>query len=221
MCKVAAEYDGIYISHLRSEGNRLLPAVDELLEIARQANIPAEIYHLKAAGKNNWDKLDRVIEKIELARAEGLRVTADMYTYTAGSTGLNATMPPWVQEGGYNRWRDRLQDPGVRRRVIRQMRTESDDWENFLLLSGGAENILLVGFKNPQLKHLTGKSLADVARQRGTSPEETAMDLVIQDGSRVETVYFLMSEQNIRKKIALPWVSFDSDAPHSLRKAPF
>ncbi len=213
MCKVAAEYDGIYISHLRSEGNRLLPAVDELLEIARQANIPAEIYHLKAAGKNNWDKLDRVIEKIELARAEGLRVTADMYTYTAGSTGLNATMPPWVQEGGYNRWRDRLQDPAVRRRLIKQMRTESDDWENFLLLSGGAENILLVGFKNPQLKHLTGKSLADVVRQRGTSPEEAAMDLVIQDGSRVETVYFLMSERSIRKKIALPWVSFDSDAP--------
>ncbi|MEQ8784713.1 MAG: membrane dipeptidase [Pirellulaceae bacterium] len=213
LCKAAAPYDGMYISHLRSEGNTLLEAVDELLEIARRAGVPAEIYHLKAAGKENWDKLDDVVRKVERARAEGLYITADMYTYTAGATGLSASMPPWVQEGGFDRWRDRLIDPKIRDRVVKEMRTPTDDWENLLLMAGSADKVLLVGFKNPAMKHLTGKSLGEVARQRGKSPEETAMDLVIEDGSRVECVYFLMSEENVKRKIALPWVTFDSDAP--------
>ena len=212
LCKVAAEYDGMYITHMRSEGNRLLEAVDELMRIAREANIAAEIYHLKAAGRDNWDKLDLVIQKVEQARRDGLRITADMYTYTAGATGLNAAMPPWVQEGGFRRWRDRLQDADVRQRVLREMRQTTDEWENLLLMAGSADKVLLVGFKNADLKHLTGKSLAAVARQRGKSPEETAMDLVIEDNSRVECVYFLMSEENVKRKIALPWVSFCSDS---------
>ncbi|HRX82389.1 MAG TPA: hypothetical protein P5307_25155, partial [Pirellulaceae bacterium] len=156
LCKVAGEYDGMYISHIRSEGNKLLEAVDELIEIAREANIAAEIYHLKAAGKENWNKLDDVIRKVEEARASGLRITADMYTYTAGATGLNAAMPPWVQEGGFNRWRDRLREPATRKRVAREMRTPTDKWENLLLAAGSPEQVLLVGFKNDDLKHLTG-----------------------------------------------------------------
>jgi N-acyl-D-amino-acid deacylase len=212
LCKVAAEYDGLYISHMRNEGNQLLEAVDELLRISREAGIAAEIYHLKAAGRENWSKMDDVIEKVEAARAEGLPITANMYTYTAGATGLNATMPPWVQEDGIDRWRDRLRDPKIRARLLKVMREPTDDWENLLALAGSADKVLLVGFKNPDLKHLTGKTLAEVAARRKQSPEETAMDLVIQDESRVETVYFLMSEENVRKKIALPWLSFGSDA---------
>jgi N-acyl-D-amino-acid deacylase len=211
MCKVAAEYDGMYISHMRSEGNRLLEAVDELIHIARTAKIPAEIYHLKAAGRNNWDKLEAVIQKIESARAEGLRVTADMYTYTAGATGLDAAMPPWVQEGGFQSWRQRLQDPAIRKKVAQEMITPTDQWEN-LFLAAGADKTLLVGFKSEALKPLTGKTLAEVAEMRGKSPAETAMDLVIEDDSRVETVYFLMSETNVMRQVRLPWVSFGSDA---------
>ncbi len=211
LCKVAAEYNGIYISHLRSEGNRLLEAVDELIAIARAASIPAEIYHLKAAGQSNWHKLDEVIAKIEAARAQGLRITADMYNYTAGATGLDAAMPPWVQEGGYQAWVKRLQNPAIRRRVLAEMTTPSDEWEN-LLLHAGAENVLLVGFKADSLKYLTGQTLAQVAQRRGKSPAETAIDLVIQDGSRVEAVYFLMSEENLKKQMQQPWVSFCSDA---------
>jgi len=212
LAKVAAEYGGIYISHLRSEGNSLFPAADELIDIARQAKIPAEIYHLKAAGESNWSKLDALIKKVEAARAEGLHITADMYTYTAGQTGLDASMPPWVQEGGYNEWSRRLKDPAVRARVKREMATPADDWENFFIAAGSPENILLVGFKNPKLKPLTGKTLAAIAGLRGKSPDETAMDLVIEDGSRVSTVYFLMSEENVRTQMKLPWVSFGSDA---------
>lgn len=212
LCKVAAEYDGLYISHIRSEGNQLVESVDELIKIAREANIAAEIYHLKAAGKENWNKLDDVIRKVEEAREEGLRITADMYTYTAGATGLNAAMPPWVQEGGFNRWRDRLRDPATRKRVAREMKKPTDKWENLLLMAGSPEQVLLVGFKSPDLKHLTGKSLAEVARQRGKSPEETAMDLVIEDDSRVDCIYFLMNEENVKRKIALPWVSICSDS---------
>lgn len=211
LSKVAAEYGGIYISHLRSEGNRLLEAVDEFLEIARRAGLPAEIYHLKAAGQSNWHKLDELIAKIEAARAEGLRITADMYNYTAGATGLDAAMPPWVQEGGYHAWAQRLRDPALRRRVLAEMTTPSDAWEN-LMLHAGPENVLLVGFKADSLKYLTGQSLAAVAQRRGKSPAETAIDLVIQDGSRVEAVYFLMSEENLKKQMRLPWVSFCSDA---------
>ena len=211
LCKVAAEYDGMYISHMRSEGNRLLEAVDELIRISREAGLPAQIYHLKAAGKNNWPKMDQVIAKVEEARKAGLKITADMYTYPAGATGLDASMPPWVQEGGLQEWIKRLKDPAIRARVRREMRTPTDAWEN-LYLAAGADGMLLVGFKNEKLKPLTGKSLAEVARMRGKSTEDTAMDLVIEDDSRVGTVYFLMSEENIRKQIQLPWVSFDSDA---------
>jgi N-acyl-D-amino-acid deacylase len=212
LCKVAAQYGGMYISHMRSEGNRLLEAVDELIAIARQAGIPAEIYHLKAAGRANWPKIVEVIRKVDAARAEGLRITADMYTYTAGATGLDAAMPPWVQEGGYKAWAGRLKDPAIRRRVKREMTTPTDEWENLLLAAGTPDNVLLVGFKNEALKPLTGKTLSQVAAMRGASPEETAMDLVIEDGSRVGTVYFLMDERNVAKEIALPWVSFGSDA---------
>lgn len=211
LCKVAAEYGGMYISHIRSEGNRLLESVDELIEIARAANIPAEIYHLKAAGRTNWHKMDEVIARVESARAAGLQITADMYTYTAGATGLDAAMPPWVQEGGYQAWVQRLQDSAIRKRVIKEMTAPADDWEN-LFLHAGPENVLLIGFKSDSLKYLTGKSLAEVASMRNSTPPETAIDLVIQDGSRVESVYFLMSEDNLKKQIALPWVSFDSDA---------
>ena len=212
LAKVASEYGGIYISHIRSEGTRLLEAADELITIAREAGIPAEVYHLKAAGRSNWNQLDALIQKIEAARAAGLRVTADMYTYTAGQTGLDAAMPPWVQEGGYNEWAGRLKDPAIRERVRREMDTPTGKWENFFMAAGSPEKILLVGFKSEKLKSLTGKTLAEIAKLRGKSAEETAMDLVIEDGSRVSTVYFLMSEENVRKEIALPWVSFGSDA---------
>jgi N-acyl-D-amino-acid deacylase len=212
LAKVAGEYGGMYISHLRSEGNRFLEALDELIAIARDAGCAAEIYHLKAAGASNWTKLDAAIQKVEAARAAGLKITADMYTYTAGATGLDAAMPPWVQEGGYKAWAGRLKDPAVRARVKNEMSTPTDAWENLYLAAGSPEKVLLVGFKSEKLKPLTGKTLAQVAALRGKSPEETAMDLVIEDGSRVGTVYFLMSEENIRKQIKLPWVSFDSDA---------
>jgi len=211
LAKPAAESGGMYISHMRSEGNRLLEAIDETLTIARQAHIRAEIYHLKAAGQSNWNKLGAAIAKIDAARKEGLEITADMYTYTAGSTGLDASMPPWVQEGGYNAWAKRLQDSKVRDRVRQQMITPSDDWENLLLAAGG-DGTLLVGFKNEALRIYAGKTLAEVAKLRGTSIQDTAMDLVVEDGSRVQVVYFLMSEENVKRQIQLPWVSFGSDA---------
>ncbi|HSR52624.1 MAG TPA: D-aminoacylase [Acidobacteriota bacterium] len=212
LCKVASEYGGSYISHMRSEGNQLLEAVDELLRIAQEADIPAEIYHLKAAGNNNWLKMDQTIAKIDEARAQGIEVRADMYTYTAGATGLDASMPPWVQEGGLQEWIERLKDPEVRRRLSEEMTTHTDEWENLFHAAGSAENLLLVEFRNDELKELTGKTLAEVAEMRGTSPAETAMDLVIEDNSRVGTVYFLMDEENIKKKIAQPWMTFGSDA---------
>jgi N-acyl-D-amino-acid deacylase len=211
LCKVAASYGGMYISHMRNEGNALLPALDELLTIARKAKIPAEIYHLKASGRSNWKKLDQLVRKVEQARSQGLRITADMYTYTAGATGLDASMPPWVQEGGLQEWIKRLKDPAIRKRVMHEMRTPTDKWENLLLAADSPKNVLLVGFKQDSLKYLTGKTLAEVAALRHKSPEETAMDLVIDDDSRVGTIYFLMSEENLKKKIALPWVSFGSD----------
>jgi N-acyl-D-amino-acid deacylase len=211
LSKVAAEYGGMYITHLRSEGGRLLEALDEALTIGREAGLPVEIYHLKAAGKQSWGKLNEAIARIEQARRSGLRVTANMYPYTAAATGLDAVMPPWVQEGGQKAWEERLKDPAIRQRVRREMTTPSTEWENFLLAAGSAENVLLTGFKSEALKPLMGKTLAAVAALRGKSPEETAMDLVIEDGSRVSTVYFLMSEDNVRKQIALPWMSFCSD----------
>ncbi len=221
LARAAGKHGGIYISHLRSEGNQFLEALDEFLTIAREANVAAQVYHLKAAGSNNWHKLDAVIAKIEAARTSGQRITADMYPYTAGATGLDAAMPPWVQEGGNAAWIKRLQDPAIRERVKREMVTPTDQWESLYLAAGSPERVLLVGFKNPKLKPLTGKTLAEVAKLRGKSPEETAMDLVIEDGSRVTTVYFMMSEENIRKQFRLPWVSFDSDAPSMAPEGPF
>src|SRR5919202_2349645 len=212
LMKVAAEYGGVYISHLRSEANHLLEAIDELIAIARESGAPAEIYHLKASGAGNWSKLDSALERIEAARAEGLRITADMYTYTAGSTGLGATMPPWVQEGGHRAWVERLKDPATRARIKHEMNTPTDAWENMFLLAGSPDRILLVGFKSDALKPLTGRTVAEVAAQRRASPEDTIMDLVIEDDSRVNAVYFMMSEDNVRRQIRLPWVSFGSDA---------
>ena len=211
LCEEAAKYGGMYISHMRSEGNRLLEAIDELIDISRRAKLPAEIYHLKAAGQQNWGKLDAVIKKVEDARASGLKITADMYTYTAGATGLDASMPPWVQEGGLEAWIARMKDPATREKVAREMAAPTDKWENFFV-AAGPEKILLVAFKNDKLKPLTGKTLAEVAKMRGKSPQETAMDLVIEDDSRVGTVYFLMSEDNVRRQVAIPWLSFGSDA---------
>ncbi len=202
---------GMYIAHMRSEGDRLLEAVRETIEIARGSGAPAEIYHLKVAGQGNWNKLDAVIKEVDAARAAGTRITADMYTYTAGATGLDAAMPPWVQEGGYDKWAEQLKDPVVRARVAADMRDPNPTWEN-LLLRAGAKGALLLGFKNPALKPLTGKTLDEVARMRGVSPEEAAMQLVVEDGTRVGVAYFLMSEDNIRRQVALPWVSFGSDA---------
>ncbi|MBW0006848.1 MAG: D-aminoacylase [Sphingomonas sp.] len=207
----AGKCGGMYISHMRSEGNKLLEAIDELVTISKESGAPAEIYHFKQGGKPNWDKLDAAIAKVEAARKSGQRITADMYTYTAGATGLDASMPRWVQSGGLEEWIKRMKDPEVRTRLVKEMRTPSNDWENLLLLSGSPDNVLLIAFKNPKLKPLTGKTLAEVAKMRGKSPEETAMDLVIEDGSRVGTVYFIMSEDNVKREVGLPWMSFGSD----------
>jgi N-acyl-D-amino-acid deacylase len=212
LASVAGEYGGMYISHMRSEGNNLLGALEELITIAREAEIGAEVYHLKAGGQPNWNKIDAVVARIDSARADGLAINADMYTYTAGATGLDAAMPPWVQEGGLDEWIGRLKDPATRDRVVREMTTPTDDWENLYLAAGSTDNVLVVGFKQDSLKYLTGKTLTEVAALRGTSPEVTAMDLVIADHSRVGTVYFLMSEDNVKRQIAIPWVSFGSDA---------
>src|SRR5690606_16044085 len=212
LSKVAAAHDGMYISHMRSEGANLLESLDELLQIADQAKIRAEIYHLKQSGRDHWDKFDAVVAKVDSARAAGLHITADMYNYVAGATGLDAAMPPWVQEGGYHAWAERLKDPKIRSRVKAEMIAPALEWESLMQAAGDPSRMLLVGFRNDSLKYLTGKTLKEVAELRGTSPEETAMDLVIQDGSRVGTIYFMMSEENVRKQIKLPWMSFGSDA---------
>ena len=211
LAKVSARCGGIYIAHIRSEGDRLLEAVDESIDIAKTSGAPAEIYHFKQAGKSNWSKLGPVIAKIEDARAHGTRITANMYVYTAGATGLDAAMPSWVQDGGLEKWIERLKDPAIRAKV----KAEMDDahpktWEN-LGAGAGPEGMLLLAFKNPKLKPLTGKTLAEVAKERGASWEDTAMDLVVEDGSRVGVAYFLMSEDNVRREVSLPWMSFGSD----------
>jgi N-acyl-D-amino-acid deacylase len=220
LAKVAAKYGGIYTAHIRSEGDRFLEAVDETLRIAREAHIPVEIFHLKAAGQANWPKMQEAIARIEAARREGLQVTADMYNYTAGATGFDAAMPPWVQEGGVKAWIARLKDPAIRARVIDEMRHPAQ-WESLYFATGSPERVVLLGFKNDALKPLTGKTLAEVAKQRGTSPEDTIVDLVIEDGTRVEVAYFLMSEDNVRRQIALPWMSFGSDAGSSAPEGVF
>jgi N-acyl-D-amino-acid deacylase len=210
ICKTAAPYGGCYISHVRSEGTQLLQAADELIRISKEAHIPAIFYHLKAAGKANWYKMDTLIAKIDSARKAGLNISACMYTYTAGATGFDASMPTDIQEGGLDKWIERLKNPAIRARVIREMQSTSGQWEN-LYLGAGPENIICTGFKQDSLKYLTGKRLTEIAKMRHKSPEETVIDLVIQDHSRVEVIYFLMSEDNVKKEIQLPYMTFGSD----------
>lgn len=211
LSKEASKYGGTYSSHMRSEGNKLWEAVEELITISKEANIPAEIHHLKAAGKNNWYKMDSVIKRVERARKEGLDVTADMYTYVAGATGMTSAFPPALQDGGFGKLWQRLHDPAVRKEMTKAMNTDAKDWENLYYGAGGAEHVLLLAFKQDSLKKYTGKTLAEVAKMQGKTPEETAMDLIIQDSTRVGVAYFLMTEDNVKKQVALPWVSFGSD----------
>jgi N-acyl-D-amino-acid deacylase len=211
LCKVAAKYQGKYISHMRSEGNQLLQSLDELIRISREAGIPAELYHIKAAGEKNWPKEDQLLARIEAAQKEGLKITADMYTYTAAGTGLDACLPPWTEDGGYPALFKRLRDPATREKIAAEVRIDSDAWENLYLAAGSPDKILLAGFKSEKLKPLTGKSLAEVAKMRGKDPIETIMDLLSEDESRIDAMYFLMSEENVRKELAKPWISFGSD----------
>src|SRR6266568_2106508 len=211
LCKVAAKYQGKYISHMRSEGNRLLEALDELIRISREAGIPAEVYHIKAAGKQNWGKLDNLLSRIEAAQKEGLKITANMYTYTAAGTGLDACLPPWTEDGGYPALFKRLRDPATREKIAAEVGKDSDEWENLYVGAGSPDRILLVGFKSEKLKPLTGKSLAEIAKMRGKDPITTIMDLILEDQSRIESIYFLMSEENVKKELAKPWISFGSD----------
>lgn len=211
LCKAASKHGGMYISHMRGEGNKLNEAVNELITIAREANIPAEIYHLKAGGKNNWWKMDSVIKQVESANASGLKITADMYTYLAGATGMTAAFPPSLQDGGFGKLWQRLHDPAIRKEMAKAMNTDAKDWENLYYGAGGAEHVLLLGFNRDSLKKYTGKTLAEVAKMRGKSAEETAMDLIIDDSTRIAVAYFLMSEDNVKRQVALPWVSFGSD----------
>jgi N-acyl-D-amino-acid deacylase len=211
LCDEASRYGGSYISHIRSEGTQLYEALEELITIAKRAHIHAEVYHLKAAGKSNWNKIDSVIRRIERARAEGLDITANMYNYIAGGTGLTACLPPALQDGGFGKLRTRLQDPAIRKQTIREMNTPATTWENFYVAAGSPDRILLVGFRQDSLKKYIGKSLGDIARIRNRQPDETALDLILEDSSRIESIYFLMDEANIKKQQQLPWVSFGSD----------
>ena len=211
LCKVAAKYKGKYISHMRSEGNQLLEAFDELLRISREAGIPAEVYHIKAAGEKNWGNIDNLLSQIEAAQKEGLNVRANMYTYTAAGTGLDACLPPWTEEGGYPALFKRLRDPATREKIAAEVKIDSDKWENLYIGAGSPDNILLVAFKSEKLKPLTGKTLATVAKMRGKDPITTIMDLIAEDESRIGTIYLVMSEENVKKEIAKPWISFCSD----------
>jgi N-acyl-D-amino-acid deacylase len=211
LCKVAAKYKGKYISHMRSEGNQLLEAFDELVRIAREANIPAEVYHIKAAGQKNWSRIDNLLSRIEAAQKEGLNIRANMYTYTAAGTGLDACLPPWTEEGGYPALFKRLRDPATREKIAAAVKIDSDKWENLYIGAGAPDKILLVGFKSEKLKPLTGKTLAEVAKMRGKDPIETMMDLISEDESRIGAIYFVMSEENVKKEMAKPWISFCSD----------
>src|SRR6266699_357151 len=211
LCKVAAKYQGKYISHMRSEGNHLLEGLDELTRISREAGIPAEVYHIKAAGQPNWGKIDDLLSRIEAAQKEGLKITADMYTYTAGGTGLEACLPPWTEAGGYPAVFKRLRDPDTREKIKAQVQTPTNEWENMYLAAGSPEHILLSEFKSRKLKPLTGKTLAEVAKMRGKDSIDTAMDLIAEDESRIGTIYFMISEENIKKELAKPWISFGSD----------
>jgi N-acyl-D-amino-acid deacylase len=219
--KAAGEFGGAYISHIRSEGDRFLEALDELLLIAKEAQVPAQVYHLKAAGRKNWPKMQQAIDKIAAARNQGLQITADMYSYTAGATGLDAAMPTWVQEGGIDAWIERLKKPETRARVLKEMRDPNAGFESLLLAAGSPDRVLLIGFKTEKLKPLTGKTLAEVAKMRGVSPEDAAIDLVIEDRTRVSTAYFLMSEENVKLGLSQPWVNIDSDAEAPAPEGPF
>jgi N-acyl-D-amino-acid deacylase len=221
LCKAASEFGGGYISHMRSEGDRFLEALDELIRISREAKVHAQAYHLKAAGQKNWPKMAQAIAKIDAARKEGLPITADMYAYTAGATGLDAAMPTWVQQGGIDGWVAQLQKPDVRKKVIAEMRDPNAKWESLLLAAGSPDRVLLIGFKTDKLKPLTGKTLAEVAKMRGVSPEDAAIDLVIEDHTRVGTAYFLMSEENVKLGLSQPWVNIGSDAEASAPEGPF
>jgi N-acyl-D-amino-acid deacylase len=222
LSKVAAASGGMYIAHIRSEGNSIFEAVNETIRIAREANLPAEIYHLKFSGKDNWNKIDSVIAMIDNANQEGLKITADMYTYTAGATGLDAAMPPWLQEGGIKEWIKRMQNPVMRKKALQEMRTATNKWENLMMLAGDFDKVLLMGFTNDSLRrNFTGKTLGQVAKIYGKTPEETAMDLVITDGTRVGTAYFLMTEEDVKRQIQLPYISFGSDAESSTASGNF
>ncbi len=211
LCKVAAKYKGKYTAHIRSEANQFIEAVQETIRISREAGLPAEIYHLKASGQSNWPKMDQAIAMIEEARRQGLKITADMYLYPAGGTGLDASMPPWVFDGGPEAAYKRLQDPETRKKIADAVRAPTNEWENLYHLAGSPDRLLLASFKSEALKPLTGKTLGEVAKMRGKDPVETILDLVLEDRSRVGTIYFLMSEENIKKQIGRPWVSFGSD----------
>jgi N-acyl-D-amino-acid deacylase len=211
LCKEAGKYGGGYISHIRSEGNKLYEGIEELITIAKQAKVHGEIYHLKAAGKDNWGKMDSVINRIERARKQGIDVAANIYTYIAGGTGLTASMPPTLQDGGFGKLWERLHDSTIRQQTIKDMKSNPANWENLYYSAGSPDKLLLVGFTKDSLKKYTGKTLSEIANIRGKSPEETAMDLIIQDSSRVGTIYFLMDEANVKKQLAQPWVSFGSD----------
>ena len=221
LCKVAARYQGKYISHMRSEGNQLFEALDELLWIAREANIPAEVYHIKASGQKNWSKEDELLARIERAQKDGLNVRANMYTYTAAGTGLDACLPPWTENGGYPALFKRLRDPATREKIKAEVKIDSDKWENLYLAAGSPDKILLVGFKSDKLKPLTGKTLAEVAKMRGKDPIDTMMDLIAEDESRIGTIYFIMSEDNVKKEVAKPWISFGSDEASQAPEPPF
>ena len=221
LCKVAAKYQGKYISHMRSEGKQLLQAFEELLRISREAGIPAEVYHIKASGEKNWGLIDQLLSRIEAAQKEGLKITADMYTYTAGGTGLDASLPPWTADGGYPALFNRLRDPATRKKIAGEVKLDGEEWENLYLAAGSPERILLTGFKSEKLKPLTGKSLAEVAKMRGKDPIETIMDLISEDESRIDAIYFLMSEENVKKELAKPWISFGSDEASQAPEGPF
>ncbi len=212
LCKVAAKYQGKYISHMRSEADTLVEAVDELIRISREAGLPAEIYHLKAGGEANWPKMDQVIARVEEARRQGLKITADMYTYTAGATSLDACVPPWAHDGGPDAMLKRLNDPATRGKIADEMRQPGKTWENLCLLTGSPDRVLLVGFGPEAMKPLTGKTLGQIAKQRGKDPVDTAIDLVVESKTQTGAVFFMMSEENVKKELALPWVSFGSDA---------
>src|SRR5438094_3042334 len=211
LCKVASQYQGKYISHMRSEGNRLLEALDELIRISREAGIPAEVYHIKAAGRQKWGKIGDLLSRIDAAQQERLKITADMYTYTAGGTGLDACLPPWTEDGGYPALFKRLRDPATREKIAAEVQTPTNEWENMYLAAGSPEHILLSEFKSQKLKPLTGKTLAEVAKMGGKDSIDTAMDLIAEDESRIGTIYFMISEENIKKELAKPWISFGSD----------